>query len=312
VATALWAWTGTRWLDVTFPAQIVAAQALVPLAAVPTAGLLLASLPARRWITALAMVALLGLHATLSGPWWIGQPPAADGPELTVLATNLQYGWGDTATVMAAVAEHEVDVLVLLEVTADARQALVEAGLERELPHHLGTPREGADGTMIYSRHPLDRGELPEVPELALQAVAGRVLAPGAPPLVVLAAHPVPPWPVDTAHWRADLDVLDDWLEELPDGTPLVVAGDLNGSTDHPAVRDLMGERLVDAHEAVGAGRPSTWPHEAANLPPLVQLDHVLAAGPQPVAAGSQRVPGSDHDLVWARLAWPIGPPADD
>jgi endonuclease/exonuclease/phosphatase (EEP) superfamily protein YafD len=305
VVGLLTALTLLRWVDSAAPAVITTFQAVVPALVVPVALTVAVAAIARRWRTAMAAAALLAFHVVLLAPWWIADRPsgALDGAPLTVMATNLQYGRGDAGTVVRAVTDHEVDVAVVIEATPASREALRNAGVERLLPHVVGTAREDASGTLVYSRYPLSDRDVPALPSLTFGHVAVRVDAPGG-EVLVLGAHPTPPWPIDTARWRAETSALADWIGRVPGDLPLVVAGDLNGSIDHPATRSFLASGMVDAHEAAGAGLPRTWPYDRGLLdtPPLLHLDHVLARDLHPVAAGMVVVPGSDHAAVWARM----------
>ncbi|MGA8211927.1 MAG: hypothetical protein WB798_17445, partial [Nocardioidaceae bacterium] len=92
-----------------------------------------------------ATAALLGLvmHvAWASGPF-LGDPgtPATTATateparQLRVMTSNLMFGGADVALVVAAAEDHEVDVLVVQEVTAAALRGLEDAGVDRVLPH---------------------------------------------------------------------------------------------------------------------------------------------------------------------------------
>lgn len=295
--------TGVRWIDADRFEPLAALQALVPWLVVPVVLVLAFATATRWWRTVVAALALLAVHATLLAPWWIADDPVGpiSEPPLTVMAANLQYGRGDAATVVDAVRARDVDVVVAIETTAGSRAALRRAGLDRLLPHAVGRTREDAGGTMIHSRYPLGDVDAPPAPSLTYDAPVARVEAPGG-DVLVLGAHPMPPWPVDTGLWHAEVVALANWSARAPDNVPLVVAGDLNGTSDHPVIRRFRRSGLDDAHEVAGAGRPLTWPRAGGPLPPLLHLDHVLARDLYPVAAGMVDVPESDHAAVWARL----------
>lgn len=295
--------TGLRWIDADRPAPLPALQAMVPWLGVPVVLVLAFATATRRWRTALAALALLCVHAALLVPWWIAEDPAGalGGPPLTVMAVNLQYGRGDAEAVVRAVRELDVDVVVLIEATAGARTAVRRAGLDRLLPHVVGRTRADAGGMIIHSRHPLGDSDAPPAPSLAFDALVMRVRAPGG-DVLIMGAHPLAPRLGNTVRWHAEVGALAGWSARAPRDVPLVVAGDLNGSSDHPVIRRFGRSGMVDAHEVAGAGRPLTWPRERRVLPPLLHLDHVLARDLHPVAAGAVDVPGSDHAAVWARL----------
>lgn len=157
------------------------------------------------------------------------------------MAGNLQYGRGDPDVVVTAVRRRGVDVLALSEVTPDARDALVAAGITADLPHVVDQAREGPGGGMLLSRHPIATDAAPPVPTLTFATPSGVVDAPGGEALVV-AAHPVPPWPGDTERWHSELAALASWAADVGPDIRLVVAGDLNATDAHPVLR-----RFADA-----------------------------------------------------------------
>lgn len=204
--------TATRWLDAAVPPTLPAVQALVPMAAVPTALVLLVAAVARRWRTATAAAVLAAVHLALAMPWWLpatATPPATPADELTVVAGNLQYGFGDARTVARAALARDADVLVVVEATPAVRDELEASGIRAELPY----------------------------------------------------------------------------------------------VADHPVFRRFGDAGLVDAHRQLGGGRPRTWPTNQPDLPPLFDLDHVLARGFVAIDGGTLDVDGTDHAALWARLA---------
>jgi endonuclease/exonuclease/phosphatase (EEP) superfamily protein YafD len=295
--------TGLRWIDASRPEPLAALQSLIPWLVAPLVLVLACSVATRHWRVVIVATAVLCVHGALLAPWWIIDDPTVpvNGPPLTVMAANLQYGLGDAGTVVGAVRDHDVDVVVLIEATAGGQAALRSAGLDRLLPHVVGRTREDAGGMLIRSRHPFGDGGAPRVPALAFDTLVARVHAPGG-DVLVLGAHPVPPWPLSTVRWHAEVAMLAGWAAQAPDDVPLVVAGDLNGTSDHPVIRRFTRAGMVNAHEVAGAGRPLTWSRDGGLIPPLLHLDHVLARDLHPVAAGTVDVAGSDHSAVWARL----------
>ena len=80
----------------------------------------------------------------------------------------------------------------------------------------------------------------------------------------------------------------------------LVLRSDLSGN---PSFRQLLSERLGDAHEQRGKGWATTWPRDRWPLPPLMRLDHVLISpdiGVRSVREGLGQ--GSDHRPIIAEL----------
>lgn len=300
VARRAWDWwtaaavlTALRWVDLSWVLPMLqAGLVLVGLSLLP---LLVLALGLRAWRLVAATAALGLVHLTLAAPWWTDRSvPPGDG-DLVVASVNLQYGLADVADLVELVQRQEVDVLVLVEATPAALAAVDGSPLAEDLPHRSGEAREDAGGTVVLSRE--EQAEL-TVPQGFLfdQGVVSLASGP-----TVVAAHPFPPVGVHASAWRSELSGLGEVVAQAPDG-PLVLLGDLNASTGHPALRQLLARHdLADAHREAGQGWVRTWPRGSV-LPAFVQIDHVLVRGMKVVDAGTWEVSGSDHAAVWARL----------
>ena len=193
--------------------MLPAIQAFEALLVPASAGLVLLALWAGHRVVALAAGGLAIVQLATLVPWVAGDRAVAPAHDaLVVMAGNLQYGRGDPATVVSAVRRRDVDVLALSEVTPDARDALGAAGITADLPHVVDQAREGPGGGMILSRHPVATDAVPPVPTMTFATPAAVVDAPGGKALVV-AAHPVPPWPGDTERWHSELAALASWRQ---------------------------------------------------------------------------------------------------
>lgn len=292
----------TRWWDTpSWRVPVVqAAFPLVGLGAIVWALLCLLLLWRRGrvvWALPAVVVALV--------PAWLAivalLPSTVDGTarEEVVAASNLEFGEAEPEALVAAARDHEVDTLVLTEVTPEAAARLDDAGLAELLPHRVGSPQPGADGTVILSRHRTTPVRDGHVAGLFDQPVA-LVHAPTG-DYTLRAMHPYPPTPRLVQGWHRQLGDAKTWVDAQPADLPLVLAGDFNASRAHPAYRSLA-EGFTDAHRATGGGWVRTWPQNG-RLPAFVELDHVLIRDGGVVDAGSVVVPGTDHSLVWARLA---------
>lgn len=290
-----------RWVDVArYPVPVV--QALFP---VFGAGILLvtalAALARYRRVAAagiLPSVAVVVLAVASLLPHTV----APSGSDLVVMSANLQYGRGSADDVMQAVREHDVDVLVLIEITPEADERLRDAALDTLLPHAVGHSASGAGGSVIRSRYPMtqiDAGDA-QLRIRRFDEPVARVATPSG-PLVVRAAHPYPPIRGMVADWREGLSLIDQWAREQPADSPLVIAGDFNASRAHPGFRQLLGT-LTDSHRAAGQGWVRTWP-QGGRIPRFVQIDHVLVRGLGVVDAGVVPLASSDHAAVWARVS---------
>ncbi|EAP98747.1 hypothetical protein JNB_01225 [Janibacter sp. HTCC2649] len=290
----------TRWVD-TSRWRLPVLQAAFPIVGVAAVvwALSLAELLRRRIGLALPalVVALVPLTLTASA---MGESTVApSGNDEVVAASNLQFGRAEPGAIVDRIRTLDVDTLVLTEVTPETADAIDAAGASELLPHRVGSPQLGADGTVILSRHSLTKVSAEHVPGLFDQPVA-TVHAPTG-DYVVRAMHPYPPTAKLVRGWHRQLGQAADWVSEQPEQTPLVLAGDFNASQAHPAYRRLA-EGMVDAQRATGSGWVRTWP-QGSGIPAFVQLDHVLVRHGNVVDAGMSVVPGTDHALVWARLA---------
>lgn len=251
----------------------------------------------RRGPAALVALPLL-VPAALAAGTLSSDTVAAGARDEVVLAANLQYGQADPQAIVSSVRTRGVSSLVLVEVTPSAWAGLRRAGLDTVLPHQVGAPRTGAGGSMVLSRHPLRTVAVPGAAPGFAQPAA-RVSAPGG-AYVMRAVHTYPPTGGLGHRWADQLAELARWQRSVPSGEPLVLAGDFNASASHPGFRQVR-DGMTDALAATGAGWVRTWPREE-RIPPFVGIDHVLTRGMPVVDAGTVRLPGSDHDGVWARL----------
>lgn len=300
----LWAGLGALWLVLRFvdlggPVPIL--QSLLPVVGLSLVVLLALAALLRRWPVALSAAALLVPYAVLAVPWWANSPGTSQDDDVVVMSANLRYGQGDLDALADLVEAHDVDALVLLEVTASAERELESSGLTALLPHRSGTVREDAGGTLVLTaeKHEL----LPDQPRGVFDSVPVLVDSPRG-RWSLLGAHTNPPT-TDAGQWRDDLGWLTFWQASRPADAPVVMAGDFNASQAHPALR-AMAEGLTDAHEAVGGRWVRTWPLDGFGpVPAFIQLDHVMVRGLTVVDAGQDPLPGSDHAVVWARLRLP-------
>ena len=246
-------------------------------------------------------------HETASTPQQLSRP--GPGPlRLQVLTLNVRGGSADPAAVVRAVERHQVDVLVMEELTPGMVHRLADAGLDTLLPHcHLG-PRPGPHGTGLWARWPL--APLPPVPGLVSAAPRARIQPVDGCPVTVTGVHPRPPVRRNVRRWQQELAAIRSTLDET-DGQQ-VVAGDFNASRDHRPFRDLLAAGFLDSADAARR-RPwpgFTWP-AGRWIPSVMRLDHVLVSGGSATVSESRviRVPGTDHRGVLAVIQLTFRPP---
>lgn len=289
-----------RWVDATWR-PVVILQSLGPFVVIGLGLLFVGTLLVHRWWMLLPVGSCAAVAWAMALPTFFAH--TVPGPaNFTVMSANLYYGRANADQVMAAVRAHEVDALVLTEVTPDVVDRLDAAGLTRLLGHRTGEAHAGTfTGTMIYSRLPMTvvsgtaNPAIEQTPSLQPEVV----LTVDGQQVRLKAAHPMAPIPDQTAQWRAGLTALQRWKGDVPAGDRLVLAGDFNASFGHPGFRQLA-DGLVDAQRTAGQGWVRTWPVVGRRMPPFVALDHLLSRGLGVVAAGDVAFHGSDHMLVWA------------
>ncbi len=306
VFVLLWALVRTLGLEAGFPlvpllafTPYVAAFALVPV------GL---ALIARRWLPlGLALVAILALAIAVIPRTRPGPLPAAarDGTPLRVVTANAFIGEADARALVRFVGREIVDVLSVQELTPKFAAELERAGVLGLLPNNELEPRRGPLGTGIYAAFPLRRVGSVDRQVRGTRAPIVELRLPSGASAQVIAAHPDPPSsPDQVAGWSEGLAA----IPAPRDGVPTIVAGDLNATLDHAALRRVLDRGYADAAAARGAGLAPTWP-SGALLPPPMTIDHILVSRRIGVAdVETHPLEGSDHRALSAEL---LVPPAD-
>lgn len=292
--------TGVTWL---FLPTLVAA---VPLLAVPLAAATLVLAVARRRVLAavgalcVALICAWWLPVFTPGPTSVLAASEEKAPKLRVMAFNSMASPETGRYLVAAVVRERADVLVVSECGPALRRALVADGIEKVLPHRVGTTM--LTGVMVWSRVPMHArgavalaygGEVVDISGFG-PAAKGR--------LRLLAAHPMSPRWREGAAWAADQRALLAAANWLPDSA--VIAGDLNMTRDHAPFRALQGRGFVDALDATGSGWQPTWTY-GPNGPGLATIDHILGRGVGLADYRTIRIPGSDHRAVAVTVSTP-------
>jgi endonuclease/exonuclease/phosphatase (EEP) superfamily protein YafD len=293
---------GPRWHPLAF-----ALAAALPVHFLLALLALSSSLIARRPHLLRAALALTGVliavqaDALLSASAARSQPSSSD---ITLVSANVFAGNDDFELLAASISRQGVDVLVTVETSKAA-----EAALSAALPGYSKVSATAArwvpqDNVVVWSKLPItslapvviaDR----ELPLAEVMTKSG--------PLRVLGVHLSSP----TNHsYVQRLNNELDALAQLDLGdTPLVLAGDFNTPTRHPALRDLtLGRsRLADAGLATGNIFAATWPAISSEAPipspvPVLDIDHVLLSRTTVSAFSVINLPGSDHRGLAVRI----------
>jgi endonuclease/exonuclease/phosphatase (EEP) superfamily protein YafD len=256
---------------------------------------------ARPSAAGLLVVALAG--AALVLPRTVPDPVPTAGRPLTVLVFNTGWGNADLGELTALIRTERPDLVAVVE--AGPRFGGRLAPLVEPLGYRVHASEEGRQDVANVTALVADG--LGEV-DVAIDAASMpfpivEVTGGGLGDLRFAAYHSVAPIPGDEPQWRSDLAVLQQWCGT---GGPVVVAGDMNATLDHSALRAGMAG-CVDAAEQRGAGLVPTWgPTDRARLVGP-QIDHVLLGG----GIGAETftvhdISGSDHRALVTRLRVPV------
>ena len=254
-----------------------------------------------RQVTLSVVVALIATAAVGVQISWYYVPHRPDfGPTVLVrvLSANLRLGNADAANFVRLAAE-EADVITAAELTPQAAQRLLEAGISRTFPFSTLLPQAGAIGIGIWSRYPLIAEPVPRHRSMATPVVRLRV--PGVRMNPVLASihldSPVADSSDNVGEWHGGLAAGKSQLErfaELGGPAAVIVGGDFNATPDIRQFRDLLSDGYRDAVNQAGAGFAPTFPAETW-LPPLITIDHVLTRNADAASVRTVSIKGSDH-----------------
>ncbi len=249
---------------------------------------------ARRWILAIVAVGLTIATLSVQLPLYRGSDAArTPGVGLRVISANLRDGQADPDHLVRS-AREQADVLAFQELTPQEVDRLSAAGLDATFPYRWLDPRAEAWGVGVWSRLPMHAAK--RIGGYTSALVSARIRVTGIPidPTVVV-AHIPGPWPIDG--WRRELDRLPVTLVEVAEqtgGGSVIVAGDLNSTTDMRPFRNLLRNGYRDAAEQSGAGIEPTFPADW-RLPPLIAIDHILTRSCTATSLRTIKIPGSDH-----------------
>jgi endonuclease/exonuclease/phosphatase (EEP) superfamily protein YafD len=260
--------------------------------ALSTVFFLVAFLRARRravlGVLTLVAVALASCHAYWLAPLFVPDDRPARTPTFALLSLNLRHGAANPDDVSAL--GQRADVVVLLEATPPALDALARRGWQQRFGYSVGVVNGVNGDTILYSRFPLS--EQVQLPRSAFQQWMATVDVPQVGPVRIIAAHPCNPY-CGGGQFAVDHALLNAVATQYA-GSPLVVAGDLNATDDHAPIRRLHRAGIESVTDIVGAGWLPTFPANRS-IPPLLPIDHVLLSR-QLTATSVTRLPVRDTD----------------
>ena len=253
------------------------------------AALCLGNLLLRRKRSALVAAALLGISGYHLVPYYLPRSQVAEqGESHKLMLLNLHLTNQKTAAVMAEIAAHDPDILVLQEVTPRWREEL--GALPARFKHSFDLPEEGAFGIWAMSKFELVDLDVQRRHEIAFLHVRYKV---GSRPLEIVALHPLPP--VGGAASKIRNTILAHASVYAAGEGSRIAVGDFNCSPWSPQFRSfLKTSGLRDS--ALGRGAQGTW---LRNLLLGIPIDHVLVSPDiEVIDRVVGRDVGSDHRPV--------------
>jgi len=285
------------------PGQLALVVAFMPWITLACLVPLALAIVARGWILAGLAGLCLALCLVWIAPLYVGGGGGGE-PAVTVATVNMTVGGADADAVVSMVREHHIDVLVAVELTPSAAQALDDAGLGDELGYGEVFAEPGVPGTGLYSRLPLSDAE--DVPGFTAHTIHATITGPVG-EFTMFAIHPQAPGKRNHDNWAADLDRLAEVLGA--ETGPVVVAGDFNTTRDQSGFRAIEGLGYVDAADRIDAGFRPTYPANGRVFA-LFAIDHVMTRDVplRPATFDLVNVPTSDHLALVVGFAASGGP----
>jgi endonuclease/exonuclease/phosphatase (EEP) superfamily protein YafD len=251
-----------------------------------------------------------GILLAASFAWLLQLLPAAPvngtlmSPEFRLLSVNLLITNDDVAGIASDILSVDPDIIVTLE-TAETTQRSLSTHLAGYRVASIGEGGRGGwasiwvheriEANLETGEHRLEAGG-ETLPGIRYRIETDR----GATSIHVVGVH---------LHSPSTREDGERWAEELADlaqharayGERLVLAGDFNAGSAHPALAPLLTTTRDAGRTPWGAGTP-TWPVRGAGegtyrwFPSMLDLDHILTGG----GVGARgyrtvRVAGSDH-----------------
>lgn len=256
----------------------------------------------RRALAAASAVVAIGL-VVLAAPL-VNHPdptPVDPGaPTLSVLHANVRWDSDDVVRAADDILDARADVVALSEVTPALVATLDALGAAEDYPHRVGTPHDGTDGVVLWSRLPLANTTVVRIE--GRQVVHASIVIEGR-ELRVVVGHPAPPLTDDGRDaWVPALATLNALTRE--GDIPTLLVADVNASWWHPPYRRTLTDGLTDVHQVLGDGFSVSWPTDRRLVPAFTRLDHALYDGAvQPLDIDDIAISGSDHDAFVVQVA---------
>jgi endonuclease/exonuclease/phosphatase (EEP) superfamily protein YafD len=260
----------------------------------------------RHWILAVAATGLTVAAFAVQLPLYLHSTSGRmANVEVRLMSANLYEGMADPDPLVRS-AREQADVVAVQELTPQEADRLSRAGLDTTFPYRWLEARDGPGGVGMWSRFPIETPRRIGGYTFAFLTAHIQVAGVSTDPTVVV-AHVAGPWPLPIDDWRRDFDRLPVTLSEVGEQAgagSVIVATDLNSTTDMRPFRALLRNGYRDAAGQAGAGIKPTFPADS-RLPPLVVIDHILTRNCTATSLRTLKIPGSDHRGLVATISIP-------
>jgi endonuclease/exonuclease/phosphatase (EEP) superfamily protein YafD len=264
----------------------------------------------RHWILAVAAAGLTVAAFAAQLPLYLHSTGGRmANVEVRLMSANLYEGMADPDPLVRS-AREQADVVAVQELTPQEADRLSGAGLDATFPYRWLEARDGPGGVGMWSRFPIETPRRIGGYTFAFLTAHIRVAGVSTDPTVVV-AHVAGPWPLPIDDWRRDFDRLPVTLSEVGEQAgagSVIVATDLNSTTDMRPFRALLRNGYRDAAGQAGAGIKPTFPANS-RLPPLVVIDHILTRNCTATSLRTLKISGSDHRGLVATIEIPSSSP---
>jgi endonuclease/exonuclease/phosphatase (EEP) superfamily protein YafD len=236
----------------------------------------------RRWMLALANVAVVCLHVAWLAPDFMrdrrfdsaGNTATAnttDAPTVRVFFANVRAFNTEHEALLDEIKAANPDVIVLVEFSYLWRMAYLHSPFFAAYPYGGGMKNERMEGVNVFSRIPLISDRPDWGGGRGMQTIEIPV---GAETLHITGLHAPRPMNTQNGDYEAFWSVAVPTI--LSDKGPLLVVGDFNATQYSKIYEQLTTDRLRSAHQDRGRGYVTTWPNGQYWVPSLIRIDQAL------------------------------------
>jgi endonuclease/exonuclease/phosphatase (EEP) superfamily protein YafD len=235
----------------------------------------------RRWVLALANVAVISVHITLLAPDFrrdrrfdsvfnSASTEAPASPSVRIFFANVRALNTEQEALLEELKAANPDVIVLVEFSSLWLLAYNQSPFFAAYPYGGGMENQQLGTVNVFSRIPLKSSRKDWFGGRELQTFEIPV---GSETLHIIGLHAPRPMSIRNndyeGFWKGTIPMI------LSEKGPLVAVGDCNATQYSAVYQQLTADRLRSAHEDRGRGYATSWPNGQLPLPPI-RIDQAL------------------------------------